>query len=54
MVKKTERSEAASAGGGHQMSEVRLTQTNGGWPGPERPAPVSHSAYQAAGITPIG
>ena len=53
MVKKTERSEAAGAGGGHQMGEVRVT-TNGGWPGPERPAPVSHSAYQGAGITPIG
>ena len=46
-MKKTERSEAAGAG------EVTVT-TNGGWPGPERPAPVSHSAYQGAGITPIG
>ena len=53
MVKKAERSEGEGGGGGHQLSGATVT-TNGGWPGTENGGAVSHSAYQGAGITPIG
>ena len=47
MVKKAERSEGEGGGGA-------TVTTNGGWPGTENGGAVSHSAYQGAGITPIG
>ena len=53
MVKKAERSEGEGGGGGHQLSGATVT-TNGGWPGTENGGAVSHSAYQGAGISPIG